>query len=151
MTYVVWADNYNKIQRSALNSETGIPVLYGIDAVHGHNAVKGATIFPHNIGLCAANDPELMYKVGKVTAEEMAKTGVNWNFSPSVSVVQNIQWGRTYESFGENPELIENLVYQYVLGLQEYNRVATAKHFLGDGATSLRINLKEAGQLTRVM
>lgn len=138
MTYVVWADNYNKIQRSALNSETGIPVLYGIDAVHGHNAVKGATIFPHNIGLGAANDPELMYKVGKVTAEEMAKTGVNWNFSPSVSVVQNIQWGRTYESFGENPELIENLVYQYVLGLQEYNRVATAKHFLGDGATSLR-------------
>ncbi len=136
--YLVWADNYNLVQKEALASSTKIPLLYGIDAVHGHNAVKGATIFPHNIGLGAANDPELMKRIGEVTAEEMARTGINWTFSPTVAVVQNIQWGRTFESFGEHPDLQRSLVKNYVEGLQSHNRIATAKHFLGDGGTDLR-------------
>ncbi|MDF2698944.1 MAG: beta-N-acetylhexosaminidase [Haloplasmataceae bacterium] len=136
--YIVWADIYNNLQKNALLSETKIPLLYGIDAVHGNNAVYGATLFPHNIGLGAANDADLMYRIGEVTAEEMAKTGVNWNFSPTVAVVQNIQWGRTYESFGENPEIHTNLVEKYVQGLQQFDRVSTAKHFIGDGGTDLR-------------
>lgn len=138
--HIVWANRYNNLQRAALSSPTAIPLLFGIDAVHGHNAVRGATLFPHLIGLGAANDPELMEKIGYITAKEMARTGINWNFSPSVAVVQNVQWGRTYESLGEHPELQSALTYNYVKGLQKENRLATAKHFLGDGGTNLRDN-----------
>lgn len=136
--HYIWADHYNNAQRCALQSETKIPLLYGVDAVHGHQVVRGATLFPHNIGLGAANDPDLMYRIGEITAKEMARTGLNWNFSPTVAVVQNIQWGRTYESFGEHPELQRSLVKSYIQGLQRYNRVATAKHFIADGGADRR-------------
>lgn len=136
--YHKWAENYNRAQNCALQSQTKIPLLYGVDAVHGHQVVRGATLFPHNIGLGAANDPDLMFRIGEITAKEMARTGINWNFSPTVAVVQNIQWGRTYESFGEHPELQRRLVKPYVQGLQTYGRVATAKHFIADGGADLR-------------
>ncbi|MDF2698942.1 MAG: beta-glucosidase-like glycosyl hydrolase [Haloplasmataceae bacterium] len=130
-----WLNMYNSFQQAALDSSSGIPIIYGVDAVHGHNNVYGATVFPHNIGLGAANDPELMYKIGETTAEEIAITGLDWNFSPAVSVVQDIRWGRSYESFGECADLHVSLVQEYVQGLQQHNIAATAKHFIGDGGT----------------
>lgn len=130
-----WYDMYEDYQEAALDSSGGIPIIYGIDAVHGNNNLYGATIFPHNIGLGAANDPELMYEIGRVTAREMLVTGINYNFSPAFSVVQNIRWGRTYEAFSENPEIHVNLAQQAILGLEENGVSATAKHFLGDGGT----------------
>ncbi len=135
-----WADMYRKFQASALETRLGIPMIYGVDAVHGHNNVKGATIFPHNIGLGATRDPEIVQEVGRITAKEAAATGMDWNFSPCVAVVRDIRWGRTYESFGETPALQKQLAGAYVAGLQGSNAemsgdrlVATAKHFVGDG------------------
>ncbi len=130
-----WLDMYNEYQSAALESSSGIPIIYGVDAVHGHNNVYGATVFPHNIGLGAANDPTLMYKIGEATALEVKITGLDWNFSPAVSVAQDIRWGRIYESFGECPGLQASLTYEYVRGLQQHNISATAKHFIGDGGT----------------
>ena len=130
-----WLDMYEGYQEAALNSSAGIPIIYGIDAVHGNNNLYGATIFPHNIGLGAANDPDLMYEIGKATAEEMLVTGINWNFSPAFSIVQNIRWGRTYEGLSENPEIHVNLAQSMILGLEDNGVSATAKHFLGDGGT----------------
>lgn len=135
-----WVDMYNNFQSSALKTRLGIPLIYGVDSVHGHNNLKGATIFPHNIGLGAARDPELMKKIGEITAKETVATGVDWNFAPCVAVVRDIRWGRTYESYGENPELQRLLTASYIQGLQGPDNemsgnylVATAKHFLGDG------------------
>ena len=130
-----WLEMYNTYQQAALQSSSGLPIIFGVDAVHGHNHVAAATLFPHNIGLGAANDPELMYAIGEATAREMAATGLNWNFSPCVAVAQDIRWGRYYESFGESAELHKSLVKPYVQGLQQENISATAKHFVGDGAT----------------
>lgn len=130
-----WLEMYNRYQVSALTSSSGIPLIYGVDAVHGHNNVDSATIFPHNIGLGAANDPELMFAVGKATAREIQITGLDWNFAPSVAVGQDIRWGRYYESFGESAELQRSLVSPYVEGLRQFNISATAKHFIADGAT----------------
>ncbi len=137
-----WIEMYNGFQSSALKTRLGIPLIYGIDSVHGHNNLKDATIFPHNIGLGAARDPELMEKVGKITAKETAAAGLDWNFAPCVAVVRDIRWGRTYESYGENPELQRLLTASYIKGLQgPVNQmsgdylVATAKHFIGDGGT----------------
>jgi beta-glucosidase len=127
---------YSNYQDKALESSSGIPIIYGIDAVHGNNNLYGATIFPHNIGLGAANDPDLMYEIGRVTAEEMLVTGIQWNFAPALSVVQNIKWGRTYEGFSENPEIHENLTMDIILGMEENGVSATAKHFVADGGTS---------------
>lgn len=132
-----WYQMYFNYQQSALRSSSGIPIIYGIDAVHGNNNLYGATIFPHNIGLGAANDPELMYKIGKATAEEMLVTGITWTFAPAVSVVSDISWGRTYEGLSENPSIHLNLVQSMILGLQENGVSATAKHYVGDGGTSL--------------
>ncbi len=130
-----WFEMYENYQDSALNSASGIPIIYGIDAVHGNNNVYGATIFPHNIGLGAANDPDLMYRIGVATAEEMKVTGISWTFAPALSVVQDISWGRTYEGLSENPEIHNNLTYQIILGLQTNGVSATAKHFVADGGT----------------
>lgn len=138
-----WARMFDGYQKAALHTRLGIPILYGTDAVHGHNNLKGATIFPHNIGLGAARDPELLQRIGQITALETRASGANWTFSPCVAVVRDIRWGRTYESFGETPELQRLLVGAYVRGLQgpraemsgEY-LVATAKHFLGDGGAT---------------
>lgn len=125
--------NYQDAMRS---SSSGIPVIYGVDAVHGHNNVLNATIFPHNIGLGAANDEELMRKVGLVTAREIRVTGISYSFAPTVAVVQNIGWGRTYESYSENSEIVSNLSTAYINGLQNYCVGGSAKHFIADGATN---------------
>jgi beta-glucosidase len=116
-------------------NSTSIPVIYGVDAVHGHNNLLGATIFPHNIGLGAANDEDLMRRIGIATGKEVSATGVHWNFAPTLAVVQDIRWGRTYESYSENPQIVSALGSAYIQGLQSVGIAATAKHFLADGAT----------------
>src|SRR5688572_28592119 len=92
-----WAEMVNGIQESALETPLGIPLIYGVDAVHGHNNVVGATVFPHNIGLGATRDPELIAETARVTAREMAATGIYWDYAPVVAVPQDIRWGRFYE------------------------------------------------------
>lgn len=135
-----WRKFLGNLQAEALASKAGLPLLTGVDAVHGHAIVKGATVFPHNIGLGAARDPDLMKQIGAATAREVLSTGFNWTFAPAVSVARDPRWGRTYESLGESPELQTLLAGPFIEGLQEtaVNSVylsATAKHFLGDGGT----------------
>lgn len=136
-----WAAMVRGFQDRALDSRLGIPVLYGIDAVHGHNNVPGAVIFPHNVGLGAANDPVLMEEIGRITALEMVATGIYWNYAPAVSVPQDIRWGRTYEGYSENTERVTALATPYIRGLQggdlsnSTSVLATPKHFAGDGGT----------------
>ena len=122
-----------------------VPVIFGIDAVHGHNNIVGATLYPHNIGLGAANDSELVRRIGAATAEEVAATGIDWTFAPTLAVPQDRRWGRTYEGFSEDPAIVRRLGQAAVLGLQgapgaprviqSGHVAATAKHFIGDGAT----------------
>ncbi len=141
-----WAAMVNGFQEYALRSRLGIPLLYGADAVHGHGNVYGAVIFPHNIGLGATRDPELVERVGRATAEEMAATGIYWNYAPVLAVPQDIRWGRTYEGFGEQTELVSVLGSAYIRGLQDGGRarlpgaaiavLATPKHYVGDGGTA---------------
>ncbi|GAA2415012.1 glycoside hydrolase family 3 N-terminal domain-containing protein [Actinomadura vinacea] len=136
-----WADMYDGFQRAALATPQRVPLIYGVDAVHGHNNVVGATIFPHNIGLGATRDPELVRRIGAATAEEVAGTGVDWDFAPCLCVARNDRWGRTYESFGEVPELPAQMS-TIVTGLQgrrlggPTSILATAKHYVGDGGTT---------------
>jgi beta-glucosidase len=122
-----------------------IPLIWGTDAVHGHGNVKGATLFPHNIGLGAAHDPDLLRRIGEVTATEVARTGIDWVFSPTLAVVRDDRWGRTYEGFSEDPLVAQSYGGEMVYGLQGRLRkdskahqkvVATAKHFIGDGGTT---------------
>jgi beta-glucosidase len=141
-----WADMVDGFQEYALQSRLGIPLIYGVDAVHGHASVKGATVFPHNIGLGATRDPELMERVARITAEEMVATGIYWNFGPVVAVPQDIRWGRTYEGFSEDTEVVSLLSSAYIRGLQDVDGVtdlsapttvlATPKHYVGDGGTA---------------
>ncbi len=122
-----------------------IPIIWGTDAVHGHNNVVGATVFPHNIGLGAANNPNLMRDIGTATAREIAVTGIDWTFAPTVAVAKDIRWGRTYESYSQDSKVVANLGKEIILGLQghpalenflsEQKVVVTAKHFIGDGGT----------------
>ena len=122
-----------------------IPAIWGIDAVHGHSNIVGATLFPHNIGLGAMRDPELMRRIGAATAIEMRVTGIDWTFAPTIAVVRDDRWGRTYEGFGEQPEIAASYAGPLVEGLQGKvgtkdwlqgpHVIATAKHFLGDGGT----------------
>ena len=126
----------------------GIPLLWGTDAVHGHNNVPGATIFPHNIGLGAAHDPDLIRRIGEITALEVRVTGLDWTFAPTVAVVRDARWGRTYESYSEDPALVGEYAAAMVAGLQgaagstqfldASHVLATPKHFLGDGGTGGR-------------
>jgi beta-glucosidase len=130
-----WADMVDGFQTQALASRLQIPLIYGVDAVHGHNNVLGATLFPHNIGLGAAHDPALVEQAGAVTADETKSTGVPWAFAPCLCVARDERWGRTYESFGEDPALVirdETVIN----GLQDNGVLATAKHFAGDGGTT---------------
>ena len=120
-----------------------IPILWGTDAVHGHNNVIGATIFPHNIGLGSTMNPDLVKRIGEAVAKEVLSTGIPWTFAPTIAVPQNDLWGRTYEGYSENPELVSLLGEAMILGLQgegdsfldDNHVLATAKHFLGDGGT----------------
>ena len=132
-----WAAMIAGFQKQALQTRLGIPLLYGTDAVHGHNNLLGAVLYPHNIGLGAARDPELAAQIGRATAEEVAASGANWTFSPCLCVVRDVRWGRTYESFGERPELVSEMT-GIVGGYQNGPApiLATAKHFVGDGGTT---------------
>ncbi|MFC4071028.1 glycoside hydrolase family 3 protein [Actinoplanes subglobosus] len=130
-----WAEMINSLQRAALATPLRIPLLYGIDAVHGHGNVHGATVFPHNIGLGASRDAGLVEKVYRATAAEMRATGIRWDFAPCVCVTRDERWGRSYESFGEDPALVSRLGGSAVDGLQNNGVVATVKHFAGDGDT----------------
>ena len=116
-----------------------IPVIWGTDAVHGDNNVYGATLFPHNVGLGAAHDAELAREVGAATARAVRATGVNWAFAPTLAVAQDARWGRSYESFSSQPQWVREYARAYVEGMQgafgPHNVMATAKHFVGDGAT----------------
>src|SRR6476469_4608132 len=117
-----------------------VPIIWGTDAVHGHNNVYGATLFPHNVGLGAAHDPELMTRIGHATAEQVRATGITWAFAPTLAVVQNPRWGRTYESYSSDPTLVRSYGEAMVRGLQgklgsSTSVLATAKHYLGDGGT----------------
>jgi beta-glucosidase len=137
-----WTDLYDRLQRRTANTRLRIPVLYGIDALHGHNNVLGAVIFPHNIGLGCTRNPALIEKVERATAEEVRATGIQWAFAPCVTVPQDQRWGRTYEGFSENPDLVRQLAAPAVLGLQTTDLadplsvLACAKHYIGDGGTT---------------
>ena len=143
--WVQLVDDYYQASMDDSDGGIAIPIAWGTDAVHGHNKVIGATIFPHNIGLGATRNPELLRKIGEITAREMLVTGVDWNFAPSVAVVRDDRWGRSYESYSENPEVVTALTGEYIKGLQgivndssfmgEAQVIATAKHFIGDGGT----------------
>lgn len=133
--YQAWYNMVVDFQEAALSSSSGIPLLYGVDAVHGHNNVYDMTIFPHQINIGMINDPDLTYALSKATAEQLLTTGITWNFAPSLSVNQHIGWGRSYESYGEHPELFQNLTIPAILGYMEHGIIPTAKHFLADGGT----------------
>jgi beta-glucosidase len=137
-----WADLYDRCQEQALKTRLGIPILYGIDAVHGNNNVLGAVIFPHNIGLGCTRNPELVEKVARITAEEVRAAGIQWTFAPCVTVPRDERWGRTYEGFSEDPNLVSVLGKAAVRGFQGSNLsddplsvLACAKHYVGDGGT----------------
>jgi len=137
-----WTDLYDRLQQHTLNSRLKIPLLYGIDAVHGHNNILGAVIFPHNIGLGCTRNPALVEKVERVTAEEMRASGIQWAFAPCVTVPQDARWGRSYEGFSEDPQLVRELAGPAVHGFQGNDLksplavLACAKHFIGDGGTA---------------
>lgn len=141
-----WAEMYDEFQRRALETRLGIPILYGIDAVHGHNNLQDATIFPHNIGLGATRNPALVEEIARATALEMTGTGMRWNFGPAVSVPHDPRWGRTYEGFSEDPELVGELGGAAVRGYQSGAPddpawvLATPKHWVGDGGTERGID-----------
>ncbi|XP_058109259.1 uncharacterized protein LOC131252629 [Magnolia sinica] len=150
-----WADMVESFQKSALESRLGIPIIYGTDAVHGHSNVFGATIFPHNIGLGATRDGDLVQRIGAATALEIKGTGIHWTFAPCVGVSRDPRWGRSYECFSEDTEIVRTMTssvaglqgvppeghpngYPYVAGRR--NVIACAKHFVGDGGTDRGIN-----------
>ncbi|MFO8145140.1 MAG: glycoside hydrolase family 3 protein [Candidatus Syntrophosphaera sp.] len=116
-----------------------IPEIYGVDAIHGNTNVIGAVVFPHNIGLGATHDPDLLERIACVTAEEVAATGVDWTFAPTLAVARNDHWGRTYESYSEDPRIVSEYARRFVRGLQgdfgEDKVIACAKHWVGDGGT----------------
>ena len=147
-----WTTMINRMLKVSGNSSSGIPVIYGIDAVHGNNNVEDVIIFPHNIGLGAANDPNLMAEIGRVTAEEVLATGIDWDFAPAVSCVQDIRWGRSYESYSEDINRVVALAPPYIMSLQENGVMATTKHFIGDGMTTFGTgegsNLIDRGDVT---
>ena len=121
-----------------------VPVIWGTDAVHGHNNLYGATLFPHNIGLGAANDPEMIERIGAAVAKQVRTTGIDWTFAPTLAVVRDDRWGRTYEGFSEDPSIVGAFGSRYTTGLQgsfdpsgRPTVIATAKHFMGDGGTDM--------------
>ncbi|HEU4852880.1 MAG TPA: glycoside hydrolase family 3 N-terminal domain-containing protein [Telluria sp.] len=137
--WLALADKYYEASMST-DMKTKVPVIWGIDAIHGNSNVYGATQFPHNIGLGAAHDPKLIARIGTAVGKAVRATGINWVFAPTLAVVQDDRWGRTYESFSETPELVNAYGGAYVRGLQgdlkgDATVVATAKHFIGDGGT----------------
>ena len=139
-----WTGVYEEAQKQALGTRLAIPLVFGVDAVHGHNNVLGAVVFPHNIGLGCTRDPGLIQRIGEVTALETRATGIQWTFAPCVAVPRDIRWGRTYEGFSEDPAVATMLGEASVRGLQgerlagPENVLACAKHFVGDGGTAFK-------------
>lgn len=137
-----WVSMYDNYQNIALQSNLGIPLIYGIDAVHGHNNVMDAVIFPHNIGMGCTWNAELIRTANEIVAKEVAATGIDWTFAPCIAVARNERWGRTYEGFGETPEIQKIMAAESVLGLQGTDLtlnetiLACAKHYVGDGGTT---------------
>ncbi|MBE1586088.1 glycoside hydrolase family 3 N-terminal domain-containing protein [Nonomuraea angiospora] len=129
-----WADMIDAFQLQAQRTRLQVPLIYGVDAVHGHNNVVGATIFPHNVGLGATRDPGLVERAGEITAREVKATGIPWDFAPCLCVSRDDRWGRAYESFGEDPALVSRMA-TVIDGLQDHGVLATAKHYVGDGGT----------------
>jgi len=151
-----WTEMYDGYQKLALQTRLKIPILYGVDAVHGHNNVLGAVVFPHNIGLGATRDSKLVEEIARLTAEEVRATGIQWAFSPCVAVARDERWGRTYESFSEDPSLVADLGAAAVRGLQGTDLkdplrvLACAKHYVGDGGTSWNTSPHLAAQGARL-
>ncbi|WP_281167786.1 glycoside hydrolase family 3 protein [Marinimicrobium agarilyticum] len=141
--WVALADQFWNASMDESEGHLPIPIMWGTDAVHGVGNLVGATLFPHNIALGAAQNPELLRQIGEVTAREIAATGLDWDFSPTVAVARDDRWGRTYESWSEDPDLVRAYAGEMVKGLQgqggecldEHHVIATAKHFIGDGGT----------------
>ncbi len=137
-----WVELYESCQKRALKTRLAIPLLYGVDAVHGHNNVLGAVIFPHNIGLGCTRNPEIVARAAQVTAKELRATGIQWTFAPCVAVPRDIRWGRTYEGFSEDPSWVASLGAAAVRGLQGNSLADPAaalgcgKHFIADGGTA---------------
>ena len=148
-----WTDHYDSLQSRSQNTRLRIPLLYGIDAVHGHSNVLGAVIFPHNIGLGCSRNPDLVERAARATATEVKATGINWTFAPCVTVPRDERWGRTYEGFGETPELARMLGEAAVRGYQgndlsnPLSILACAKHWIGDGATKFGTGMKLKGDV----
>lgn len=147
-----WIDLADAMYEASIDDSldgSSIPTMWGTDAVHGHNNVIGATIFPHNIGLGAANNPELIEQIAHVTAREVMATGIDWVFAPTVAAAQDLRWGRTYESYSEDPEIVRDYAAAIVTGLQgkvgetfldDQHVISTVKHFVGDGGTTAGID-----------
>jgi beta-glucosidase len=140
-TATQWADMVDNYQSYAVKSRLGIPLLYGVDAVHGNNNVAGATLFPHHIGMGATRDAALIQRVEDITRQEVLGTGIRWSFAPCVCVARDDRWGRTYESYGEDPSVVSPLAAAAVTGFQGTSLgatsvLATAKHYIGDGGTT---------------
>ncbi len=150
--WLALADAFYRASMDTSQGRKAIPVIFGIDAVHGHNNVVGATLFPHNIGLGATRDPELMRQIAEITATELRVTGMEWTFAPTVTVPRDDRWGRAYEGFSENPEVVGSYATALVEGFQGkagtpqfldgHHVLATAKHYLADGGT---LNGKDQG------
>ncbi|MFL6601865.1 MAG: glycoside hydrolase family 3 protein [Steroidobacteraceae bacterium] len=144
--WVTLADRFYDASMDSSGGAPAIPIMWGTDAVHGHNNVIGATLFPHNIALGAAHDPDLVQRIGEATAREVAATGIDWTFAPTVAVVRDSRWGRSYEGYSERPDMVRTYAGRMVQGLQgtldtpsflDGNHIlATAKHFIGDGGTN---------------
>ena len=151
-----WTDLYDRFQQRARKTRLGIPILYGIDAVHGHNNVLGAVIFPHNIGLGCTRNPALVEKIARITAEEIRATGIQWTFAPCVTVPQDIRWGRTYEGFSEDPDARQVLrrsgrsaASRAPISRNPLSVLACAKHYVGRRRHGLGLRPTEASAWTR--
>lgn len=132
-----WAKMVREFQEAALKTRLAIPLIYGSDAVHGHSNVYGAVMFPHNIGLGATRDADLLRRIAQVTSRELLATNVHFDFAPAVSIPYDIRWGRTYEGYSQDTELVTELALAYLGGLQDEPRVvASVKHFVADGGTT---------------
>src|SRR4051794_22254705 len=146
--WLALADRFYEASMNPAHGPHPIPTMWGTDAVHGHNNLVGATIFPHNIGLGAARDPQLIRNIGEATAREVRATGIEWTFGPTLAVVRDDRWGRTYESYSEDPQIVREYAGEMVTGLQgkpgtarfldSSHVIATAKHYMGDGGTGGR-------------
>lgn len=143
-TALEWQNKFTQLQKQALSTRLGIPLLFAVDAVHGQNTFEGATIFPHNIGLGATRNEKLVEEIAKITAIEVQATGFNWTFSPCIAIPYNEKWGRVYEAFSESTDVTSKMAVASVKGLQgnladKETIMATAKHFVGDGATDFGV------------